>query len=97
MLYAMVALGVYIVFTANEKLEKVVDILVYVVSCSTIRVCLFFFLVVSTLYLIVYAKQLRTLANLAACHVSHVMAEDNLLCPNGLSEREKYIYITPSA
>ncbi len=52
MLYAMVALGVYIVFTANEKLEKVVDILVYVVSCSTIRVCLFFFLVVSTLYLI---------------------------------------------
>ncbi len=32
MLYCFIALAVYVVFTANEKMENLVDILVYVVS-----------------------------------------------------------------
>lgn len=32
MFYCMIALAVYVLFTANEQFEKVVDILVYVVS-----------------------------------------------------------------
>ena len=34
MLYCIIAMVVYVLFTANENLEKVVDLLIYVVSFS---------------------------------------------------------------
>ena len=49
MFYCVIAVMVYVVFTANERLERVVDCLVYLVR-SIHTSCLFFLLFLATPY-----------------------------------------------